>query len=105
MISGSQLLAVGAILGNEVSVGALDNWVHWEKIQAISRHATAGIFAILVFGLAGRLVAWFIPEGHARKVVIWIDDAILIAVLAGFGWELLIYVWGRHFGYVHPLRS
>lgn len=86
-------------------MGAANNWIHWEKIQAISRHATAGIFAILAFGLAGRLVTWFIPEGHARKLVIWIDDAILIAVLAGFGWELLIYVWGRHFGFMHPLRG
>lgn len=77
-------------------MGALEDWVHLQAVQAISQHATAVIFAVLVFGVLGRLIAHLIPEGHARKVVIVLDDIVLIVVLALFGYELISYLWNTH---------
>lgn len=75
------------------SVGSLNDWVHLDAIQALIHHASAVIAAIFLFGITGRLIAYLIPNGHAKKIVLIIDDVILLAVFALAGWRLLVYMW------------
>ena len=80
-------------------MGELSDWVHLDAIQALVHHATAVIAAIFLFGVTGRLIAYLIPNGHAKQIVIVIDDIILLAVFALAGWRLLEYMWVRpHMG-------
>jgi uncharacterized protein YecT (DUF1311 family) len=51
------------------------------------------VVAIFLFALTARLIAYLIPDGHAKKLVIIIDDAILLAVFALAGYRLLNYMW------------
>jgi len=76
-------------------VGELHDWVHIDAIQALVHHATAVIAAIFLFGITARLIAFLIPDGHAKKMVIIIDDVVLLAVFALAGWRLLNYMWER----------
>jgi len=76
-------------------VGKLEDWIHIEAIRAITHHASAVLVAIVVFGIIGRLVSYLLPEGGARKIVIVIDDIVLILVLILFAVEMLAYLWGR----------
>ena len=76
-------------------MGELTDWVHLDAIQALVHHATAVIAAIFLFGMTGRLIAYLIPNGHAKQIVIIIDDIILLAVFALAGWRLLEYMWIR----------
>jgi uncharacterized protein YecT (DUF1311 family) len=76
-------------------VGSLHEWVHLDAIQALVHHATAVVAAIFLFAVTGRLIAFLIPDGHAKKLVIIIDDAILLSVFALAGWRLLLYMWVR----------
>jgi uncharacterized protein YecT (DUF1311 family) len=76
-------------------VGELSDWVHLDAIQALVHHATAVIAAIFIFGVTARLIAYLIPNGHAKKIVLIIDDVILLAVFALAGWRLLEYMWVR----------
>jgi hypothetical protein len=84
---------VGSAGGN--FVGELADWIHFDAIQALVHHATAVISAIFLFGVTGRLIAYLIPNGNAKKVVIIIDDIILLAVFALAGWRLIVYMWVR----------
>jgi uncharacterized protein YecT (DUF1311 family) len=76
-------------------VAELSDWIHLDAIQALVHHATAVIAAIFLFGVTGRLIAYLIPNGHAKQIVIIIDDVILLAVFALAGWRLLQYMWVR----------
>lgn len=76
-------------------MGELSDWIHLDAIQALVHHATAVITAIFIFGVTARLIAYLIPNGHAKKIVIIIDDVILLSVFALAGWRLLNYMWVR----------
>jgi hypothetical protein len=75
------------------SVGSLNDWIHLEAIQALIHHASAVIAAIFLFGITGRLIAYLLPDGYAKKIVIIVDDIVLLAVFALAGWRLLVYMW------------
>jgi uncharacterized protein YecT (DUF1311 family) len=71
----------------------LAEWVHFEAIQAIVHHATAAVAAVFLFALTARLITYLMPAGHAKQVVIILDDVILLAVFALCGWRLMTYLW------------
>jgi uncharacterized protein YecT (DUF1311 family) len=76
-------------------VGELHEWVHLDAIQALVHHATAVVTAIFLFAVTARLITYLIPDGYAKKIVIIIDDVILLAVFALAGYRLLNYMWVR----------
>lgn len=47
----------------------------------------------MIFGLVARLAIWLLPHGLVRKVVVIIDDVVLIGLLLYFGWEMFVYLW------------
>ena len=58
-------------------------------------HASAVVAAIVIFALVARLAIWLLPHGFVRKVVVIIDDVVLIGLLLYFGYEMLVYLWNR----------
>ena len=58
-------------------------------------HASAVIAAIVIFALVARLAIWLLPHGLVRKIVVVIDDVVLIGLLVYFGWEMFVYLWNR----------
>ncbi len=79
-------------------MGELSDWIHLDAIQALIHHASAVVVAIFLFALTARLITFLIPDGHAKKLVIIIDDAILLAVFALAGYRLLNYLWVKPHG-------
>jgi len=79
-------------------VGELSDWIHLDAIQALIHHASAVVVAIFLFALTARLITYLIPDGHAKKLVIIIDDIILLAVFALAGYRLLNYMWVKPHG-------
>jgi len=51
--------------------------------------------AIVIFAFVARLAIWLLPHGMVRKIVVIIDDIVLILLLVYFGWDMLIYLWNR----------
>ena len=76
-------------------MGELSEWIHLDAIQALIHHASAVVVAIFLFALTARLIAYLIPNGHAKKLVMVIDDVILLAVFVLAGYRLLNYLWIR----------
>ncbi|GEM_PF-6839443 len=74
-------------------MGYINEWVHLEAIQALIHHASAVITAIFIFAVSARLIAYLIPDGHAKRLVMIIDDVVLVAVFGLAGWRLLSYMW------------
>lgn len=53
------------------------------------------VAAIVIFALVARLAIWLLPHGLVRKIVVVIDDVVLIGLLLYFGYEMFIYLWNR----------
>lgn len=53
------------------------------------------VAAIVIFALVARLAIWLLPHGLVRKVVVVIDDVVLIGLLLYFGYEMFVYLWNR----------
>jgi len=53
------------------------------------------VAAIVIFALVARLAIWLLPHGLVRKIVVIIDDVVLIGLLLYFGYEMFVYLWNR----------
>ena len=73
----------------------IEQWINIEAIQLLVHHASAVIAAIVIFAFVARLAIWLLPHGFVRKVVVIIDDVVLIGLLLYFGYEMLVYLWNR----------
>jgi hypothetical protein len=49
----------------------------------------------VIFAFVARLAIWLLPHGLVRKVVVVIDDIVLIGLLIYFGWDMFVYLWNR----------
>jgi hypothetical protein len=84
-------------LGNrESSAGfEIENWINLQAIQLLVHHASSVVAAIVIFALVARLAIWLLPHGVVRKIVVVIDDVVLIGLLLYFGYEMFVYLWNR----------
>ena len=84
-------------LSNTPSSGHFDieHWINFDAIQLLVHHASAVVAAIVIFAVVARLAIWLLPHGLVRKIVVIIDDAVLIALLLYFAYEMFVYLWNR----------
>ena len=73
----------------------IEQWINFDAIQLLIHHASAVVAAIVIFALVARLAIWLLPHGLVRKIVVIIDDVVLIGLLVYFGWEMFVYLWNR----------
>jgi hypothetical protein len=73
----------------------IEQWINFDAIQLLVHHASAVVAAIVIFALVARLAIWLLPHGLVRKVVVIIDDVVLIGLLVYFGYEMFVYLWNR----------
>ncbi|MGA7760513.1 MAG: hypothetical protein WCA59_02120, partial [Candidatus Binataceae bacterium] len=73
----------------------IEQWINFDAIQLLVHHASAVVAAIVIFALVARLAIWLLPHGLVRKVVVVIDDVVLIGLLLYFGYEMFVYLWNR----------
>jgi hypothetical protein len=58
-------------------------------------HASAVVAAIAIFAIVARLAIWLLPHGAVRKIVVIIDDTVLIGLLLYFAYDMFVYLWNR----------
>jgi hypothetical protein len=73
----------------------IEQWINFDAIQLLVHHASAVVAAIVIFALVARLAIWLLPHGLVRKIVVIVDDVVLIGLLVYFGWEMFVYLWNR----------
>jgi hypothetical protein len=83
---------------NQSSAGQfeIERWINVEAIRLLVHHASAVVAAIVIFAGVARIAIWLLPHGPVRRIVVIIDDIVLIALVAWFGYEMLEYLWQRH---------
>jgi hypothetical protein len=63
------------------------------------------VAAIVIFAFVARLAIWLLPHGLVRKIVVVIDDIVLILLLVYFGWDMLVYLWNRRATLQPPVKT
>ena len=74
---------------------SIEHWINLQAIQLLVHHASSVVAAIVIFALVARLAIWLLPHGVVRKIVVVIDDVVLIGLLLYFGYEMFVYLWNR----------
>ncbi|HLK87228.1 MAG TPA: hypothetical protein VKT27_12055 [Candidatus Binataceae bacterium] len=74
---------------------SIEHWINLQAIQLLVHHASSVVAAIVIFALVARLAIWLLPHGLVRKIVVVIDDVVLIGLLLYFGYEMFVYLWNR----------
>ena len=78
---------------------ALQNWVDLETIQAICKHCSAVVVAIVGFAVVGGVIYWAMPEGVLKRAVELVDGFILLCLVGILGLKLLNLTYrGTGFG-------
>jgi len=86
------VLANGGTAPPREGLGA---WIDLEVIQILAHHTSSVIAAVVLFWLAGFVVQRLLHETIFKKIVIWIDEFVLVCLFIFFGYELFLYLWQR----------
>ena len=71
----------------------IERWINFPTIQLLVHRASAVVAAIVVFALVARIAAWLLPQGRLRRVVLFVDEIVLLGLLMYLGYKLLYHVW------------
>jgi len=77
---------------------ALRDWVDIETIQAVSRHISGVMSAIVAFILVGLLIHNGMRDGVLKQTLEIVDGFVLVGLVAILGWKLLM-ITARGKGY------
>lgn len=64
-------------------------WIHVIAVRALVHRTSAVVAALLMFGLVGYLIRTILDPGPLKKIVLWIDEIILVLLLLYFAWGLV----------------
>lgn len=70
-------------------------WLNLEAIQILTQHTSAVITAVVLFWLVGFVVQRLLHDTIFKKIVLWLDEFVLVCLFIYFGYELFIYLWQR----------
>jgi hypothetical protein len=86
-----QLIAVGgARTGN---YHWIHDWVNVGAIQLITHHSSGVIAAVALFWLVGLAVQYLLHDSIMKRIVLWVDEFVLLCLFVYFAYELLVYLY------------
>jgi len=70
-------------------------WLNLEAIQILTHHTSAVVTAVVLFWLVGFVVQRLLHDTIFKKIVLWLDEFVLVCLFIYFAYELFIYLWER----------
>ena len=70
----------------------LEAWVNVRVIQKLVHHTTGVIAAVVLFWLAGFLIQRLLHDSIVKRLVIWLDEFVLLGLFVYFAYELFVYL-------------
>jgi uncharacterized membrane protein YGL010W len=95
----SNLMAHGAVTLSGHTNAGLAQWINLEAIQLLTHHTSAVVAAVILFGLVGWLVRRLMHDSLMKRVVLVLDEFVLVCILAYFAYELLFFLYLRTRGF------
>ena len=73
----------------------LAQWINFEAIQLLTHHTSAVIAAVVLFWFVGWLIRKLLHDGILKRVVLLLDELVLICIFAYFAYELVFFLYLR----------
>jgi uncharacterized membrane protein YGL010W len=89
------LMVHGAVAPSGQANAGLAQWINFEAIQLLTHHASAIIVAVVLFGLVGWLIRRLMHDSLMKRVVLVIDELVLVCIFAYFAYELIFFLYLR----------
>jgi hypothetical protein len=70
-------------------------WLNLEAIQLLTHHASAVVAAVVLFWFVGWLIRRMLPDSIMKRVVLLLDELVLLCIFAYFAYELLFILYLR----------
>jgi uncharacterized membrane protein YGL010W len=78
----------------EVLVG-ITRWINFEAIQLLTHHTSAVVAAVILFWFVGWLVQRTLHNSIMKRIVLLLDELVLLCIFAYFVYELLFFLYLR----------
>jgi hypothetical protein len=73
----------------------IGGWINLEVIQLLSHHTTAVVAAVLLFWFVGWLIRRMLDDSLMKRIVLLLDEMVLVCIFAYFAYELLFLLYLR----------
>jgi hypothetical protein len=74
---------------------SIAGWLNVEAIRLLTHHTSVVIAAVVLFWLVGWLVRKLLEDGAMKRVVLLLDEFVLVCIFAYFAYELLFVLYLR----------
>ncbi len=88
-------MAIGNPAGSREAHVGIAQWINFEAIQLLTHHTSAVVAAVVLFWLVGWLVRRLLHDGVLKRVVLLLDEVVLLCIFAYFAYELLFFLFLR----------
>ena len=87
-------MAFGKAVSAESPV-AIARWINLEAIQLFTHHTSAIVTAVVLFWFVGWLVRRMLHDSIMKRIVLLLDELVLLCIFAYFAYELLFFLYLR----------
>jgi heme A synthase len=88
-------MAIGTLAAPGEGHVGLEEWLNLEAIKLFTHHTSAIVAAVVLFWLVGWLVRKLVHDGVFKRVVLLLDELVLVCIFAYFAYELLFLLFIR----------
>ncbi|HKV55044.1 MAG TPA: hypothetical protein VJN94_10405 [Candidatus Binataceae bacterium] len=88
-------MAIGSIAAGEAE--GIERWINVKAIQILTHHASGVVVAVVLFWMVGWLLRRLLHEGVIKRIVLLLDELVLLLIFLFFAYELLIFLFIRVF--------
>jgi len=78
----------------EMPVG-IRGWLNLEAMQLLTHHTSAVVAAVVLFWFVGWLVRRMLDDSIMKRIVLLLDELVLLCIFAYFAYELLFFLYLR----------
>jgi hypothetical protein len=73
----------------------ITEWINVEAIQLLTHHTSAVVAAVVLFWFVGWLVKRTLHDSIMKRIVLLLDELVLVCIFAYFVYELLFFLYLR----------
>ena len=78
----------------EVAAGTYE-WIALDAIRLLTHHTSAVVAAVVLFWLVGWLVRRMLDDSIMKRIVLLLDELVLVCIFGYFAYELLFFLYLR----------
>jgi uncharacterized membrane protein YGL010W len=82
-------MTLGTVAASGQVRDGLAEWINLEALKLLTHHTSAVVGAVVLFWLVGWMVRKLLHDGILKRVVLLLDEVVLLCIFAYFAYELV----------------